>query len=239
LWRVKIVILKTGDPVPQVEARRGPFSRWIQEGVGDAWRGAWGEVDVRGGASLDAVRGADAFVVTGSSHSVTERAPWMLRAEAFLREAIAEGRPVLGICFGHQMIAQALGGEVVPSPRGREIGTVEMKRVADDPLFEGLAPSFSANSSHVDAVATLPPGARLLAESDRDPFAAFAVGDRTRCVQFHPEFDGDVMRGYVTARAHLIRGEGLDADAILSRADDTPAGARILRNFVERFVRRT
>lgn len=234
---MKIVVVRTGDPVREVEARRGAFARWIREGVGDAWRGEWEEIDARSVASFEAVRGAAAYVLTGSSSSVTERAAWMLRTEEFLREVVAEGMPVLGICFGHQMLAQALGGNVAKNPRGREIGTIAIERTGDDPLFEGVGSPFFANSSHVDVVTRLPDGARVLARSERDPHAAFSIGDRVRAVQFHPEFDGDVMRGYVQARAHLIRDEGQDAEAILSRARDTPDAARLLRNFVIHFVR--
>jgi GMP synthase (glutamine-hydrolysing) len=144
---------------------------------------------------------------------------------------------VLGICFGHQILAQALGGAVGKNPRGREIGTTAFERIADDPLFDRVGTPFFANSSHVDVVAKLPGGARLLARSDRDAHAAFSLGKSVRAVQFHPEFDGEVMRGYVEARAHLIRGEGQDADALLSTAVDTPDAARILRNFVVHFVK--
>jgi GMP synthase (glutamine-hydrolysing) len=177
---------------------------------------------------------ADAFVVTGSSSSVTERAPWMLRTEALLRELHARSVPVLGICFGHQLIGEALGGKVAKNPRGREIGTCEVvvSAGADDPLLAGLPRSFTANHSHVDSVVTLPPGAVTLASTSLEPNAMYAVGATTKCVQFHPEFDGDSMRGYVEARAHLIDAEGLDSREILARAVDAPHGAETLRNFL-------
>jgi GMP synthase (glutamine-hydrolysing) len=196
------------------------------------------EVDARSANSFDEARGAAGYLVTGSSSSVTERATWMLRTEAFLRDLVKEEAPVLGICFGHQILAQALGGEVAKNPRGREIGTVSVARSEDDPLFEGIGAAFLANMSHMDTVAQLPRGARVLARTDLDPVAAYALGPRARCVQFHPEFDGDVMRGYVRARAHLITREGSDPDAIHARATDTPDGARLLRNFVAHFVPR-
>lgn len=234
---MKLVILKTGDPPAEVEARRGPFAKWIQDAVGDAWTGAWAEVDARTAKTFAEVRAEAGYILTGSSSSVTERAPWMLETEAFLRDLHARSAPIFGICFGHQLFAQALGGEVVKNPRGREIGTVSVQRLASDPLLEGLEETFFANMSHSDTVARLPEGARLLARTELDPHAAFAFGDKVRCVQFHPEFDGDVVRGYIRARAHLIKDEGKDPDALHARAVDTPDGARLLRNFVTRFVR--
>jgi GMP synthase (glutamine-hydrolysing) len=231
---MNITILVAGNTVPAVAARRGDFDRWIREQTGDAWAGSWKSVDVRdAGAPLPGPRDADAFVITGSSSSVTERAPWMLRAEALVRAIVAARTPLFGICFGHQMIAQALGGEVAKNPRGREIGTVRVDRVADDPVFAGLPRSFDVQATHVDSVARLPEGARVLATTSLDPVAAFAVGPLVKCVQFHPEFDADVIRGYLAARAEIIRKEGLDPEALLARVHDGTRGHDILRNFAK------
>ena len=170
--------------------------------------------------------------MTGSSSSVTERAPWMLRAEELMRQIVVARTPLLGICFGHQMIAQALGGEVRRNPHGREIGTVRVVRTGDDPLFAGLPRAFDVHETHVDAVTRTPPGAEILATTARDPVAAFRVGPRVHGVQFHPEIDADIMRGYVTARAQIIRDEGGDPDAILAAIHDGTRGHDVLRNFV-------
>jgi GMP synthase (glutamine-hydrolysing) len=230
-----LVILRAGDTVPEIAARRGEFGDWIRAGVGEAWRGEWKEHDVRTDAPLPRAADAAGFVITGSSSSVTERAPWMLRAEALVREIAMAGAPLLGICFGHQLVAQALGGLVTKNPRGREIGTIDVAR-EDDPLFSGLPKTLRVSATHVDAVVKLPEGARILATTPLDPAAAFAVGARTRCVQFHPEIDGDVMRGYIRARSHLIAAEGLDAGAILAAVSDDLHGPPILAGFVRAFV---
>jgi GMP synthase (glutamine-hydrolysing) len=233
----RIVILRCGDAVKEVAARRGEFASWIQAGVGDVWNGAWHEHDLRGEAAPPPARDGAAFILTGSSSNVTERAPWMLRAEGYVRDLAGAGVPVLGICFGHQLIAKALGGEVEKNPRGREIGTVPVTKTADDRLFDALPDPFAANATHVESVTRLPEGARVLAKTERDPVAAFAIGERVRCVQFHPEIDGDAMRGYIAARAHLMRAEGLDPEAALAGAGDAN-GKDVLRAFVARFVAR-
>jgi GMP synthase (glutamine-hydrolysing) len=233
------MVLRAGDTPTNVAERRGQYFDWIRREVGDAWDGPWAEHDVRTEAPFPDPRGGDAFIMTGSSSRVTEREPWMLRAEGFLRQIADSGAPFFGICFGHQMIAQALGGEVRQNPNGREIGTVDVRLVAGraDPLFEGVGTTFRANATHVETVAVLPPGAQVLAENERDPHQAYAIGAAIRCVQFHPEIDGDAMRSYVEGRAHLIDAEGGDAQAVLARVGDAPDAAETLRNFVRSVVR--
>jgi GMP synthase (glutamine-hydrolysing) len=237
---VKLLVLRAGDVAPALAERRGQYFDWIRHEVGDAWTGEWAEHDVRTEAPLPGPRDAAGFIMTGSSSSVTERAPWMLRAEELLRAVAREGTPFFGICFGHQMLGQALGGRVARNPRGREIGTREVRlRAAGaprDPIFREQPERVLANHTHVDSVVELPPGARVLAETDLEGHAAFAIGDAIRGVQFHPEIDGDAMRAFVSARAKQIDAEGLDASAILAAARDAPDGAATLRNFVRHVV---
>jgi GMP synthase (glutamine-hydrolysing) len=228
---MRALILVTGQTIPTIAERRGEFPAWIRERTGHAWRGEWGVHDVRSDGPLPGPNDADAFVITGSSSSVTERAPWMLRVEALIREIVDSRRPLLGVCFGHQLIAQALGGEVRQNPRGREIGTIAVRRVEDDPLFGALPRTFDIHATHVDAVTRLPDGASRLAETSLDPNAAFRLGARVWGVQFHPEFDADVMRDYLRARAELVRGEGGDPDALLAGVRDHTNGETILRAF--------
>jgi GMP synthase (glutamine-hydrolysing) len=143
---------------------------------------------------------------------------------------------VLGICYGHQLLAHALGGEVGRNPRGREIGTVVVRGLAPaqrDPLLGVWGAAEPAHVTHLECVLALPDGARRLAESDLDPVQAFAAGERAWGVQFHPEFDADIARAYLAARGDAARAEGLDPDALLAGVRDTPGGPRLLRRFAE------
>ncbi len=234
---MRITILTAGQTIDAIALRRAASRRWIREGTGRSWPGRWHAHDLRVAAPLPRPHDADAFVMTGSSSSVTERAPWMLRAEALVRDIVAADVPLLGICFGHQMIAQALGGRVERNPRGREIGTVRVTRVKDDPLFMGLPRAFDVNATHVDAVTRLPPGAEVLATTTLDDASALSVGRHVRGVQFHPEFDDDVMRGYLHARADILRQEGANPDALAARVHSMTRGREILSNFVRSIAR--
>lgn len=240
---MKLVVLRAGDAAPPVAARRGEFYAWIRREAEAAWSGGWEQHDVRDtDAPLPRADGVAGFIITGSSSSVTERAPWMLRAEAFIRDLHVKGVPVFGICFGHQLVGQALGGVAARNPRGREIGTVTVRvrdgAPADHALLEGVPRTFTANATHVDSVVTLPPGAVVIAETDLEPHAMFSIGAATHGVQFHPEIDGDALRGYIDARADAVNAEGLDARALRERAVDAPHGAETLRSFIRNVVRR-
>lgn len=235
---VKLIVLRAGDVVPALVPTRGQYLDLIRDTVGDAWNGEWAEVDVRSDAPLPDPSSAAGFIMTGSSASVTERAPWMLRAEAHVRAIAAAKVPLFGICFGHQMVAQALGGAVAKNPRGREVGSVVLDRLGiDDPVMQGLPARFSVNTTHVDTVVRLPPGAHVLASTALEPTAAFAIGDTIRAVQFHPELDASAMRAYVVARSEGILEDGMDPVKISAGVLESPENGAVLRNFVIHLVR--
>lgn len=226
-------MLVAGDPIEWVRKERGDYATLIRRTVGDAWTGPWRDVDLRNGVPLPEPGELAGVVVTGSSSSVTERAPWMLRAEAYLRDLVNRRVPVFGICFGHQLLGRALGGEVTRNPRGREIGTVMLDVVARDELFGAASPPYRANATHVDTVSRLPGGARVLASTALEPNAAVRFSETTWGVQFHPEMDRAIVQKYLEVRRSLIAGEGIDPDRLLEDAGDAPAGASTLPRFAE------
>jgi GMP synthase (glutamine-hydrolysing) len=231
----RALIVKTGGTLPELRARRGDYEEWIAAGMGLARE----EVDVvvvAEGEPLPAPETTAGVVVTGSSAFVSERESWSERTGEWLARALDHGTPVLGICYGHQLLAHALGGKVGRNPRGREIGTVEVRRLAPaqrDPLLGSWGAAEPAHVTHVESVLALPEGAVRLAESDLDPVQAFRVGERAWGVQFHPEFDADTVRAYLAARTEKVRAEGLDPEALDAAIRETPVAARILRRFAE------
>jgi GMP synthase (glutamine-hydrolysing) len=109
------------------------------------------------------------------------------------------------------------------------MGTVALELLAPDELFEGAPLPFRANMSHRDSAVRLPAGARVLARSGLEPHAAVRFAERAWGVQFHPEFDADVMRGYIEAREDALIAEGIDPRSL--QADDAPAAAALLARF--------
>jgi len=234
--RPTVLVALLGDPGPAVRASLGGFERWFREGLEPA---AEVRVAHRHGVRA-AAAGADGIVVTGSYASMTERAPWMLALGEALLEA-AERAPVLGVCFGHQLLAAALGGTVERNPRGPEVGTGEVELTAagqEDALLAGLPARLAVQQFHEDHVAVAPPGAVLLATGAHTPVQAFAHGPRLRAVQFHPEFDAARVRAMADEeRAWVERGGAARHAEAAATIRETPEAAGLLRRWVERVVR--
>lgn len=220
--------------------RHGSFPHWIRTAAGLA-RGELDVVDVHSGAAPPAPGDYAGVLVTGSGSMVSDREPWSERAADWLRDAVHDGAQVFGICYGHQLLAHALGGEVGDNPRGREMGTVAIDlhpQAGDDPLFAGLPARFAAQSTHLQSVLVPPDGATVLATSDLEDCHAFRWGDDAWGVQFHPEFSACHMRGYIAARREALAAEGQDAAAIHDAVRAAPDARRVLRRFVRRARRR-
>jgi len=133
----------------------------------------------------------DAVVVTGSRASVYWDDPWIDAAREYVREAVDRGLPALGVCWGHQLLADALGGRVEDMGE-YELGYRSIARTAEDDLLAGIDREFTAFTTHSDEVVELPPGGTVLAENDYS-IQAFRAGDAVG-VQFHPEYDRETAR---------------------------------------------
>ena len=229
------LILQTGTPVAAMR-RRGGFPHWIRVAAG-LRRDEAVVVDVESGAIPPSPKDYAGVLVTGSAAMVSDRLPWSEAAADWLRKAISMDTPTFGICYGHQLIAHALGGTVGDNPAGREMGTVELRSTpaaADDPLFAGAPDAFPVQMTHVQSVLAAPDGAQVLAATDLDACAAMRFTRTAWGVQFHPEFSARHMRGYIAARAPALEREGRDPSAMRAAVRATPSARGILRQFVRR-----
>jgi len=178
-------------------------------------------------------------LVSGSVKMVTDRLPWSEAAGTFLRNLVETGQPpILGVCYGHQLLAQCTGGLVGYNPLGRSLGTFHVNLTPDaqtDALFSCLQPkqTIYVHASHMQSVIILPPKATLLAYSSRDNHHAFRVGERAWGVQFHPEFTQGILNEHITARRQSLIKEGLDPDLLLATTFDSGDGALLLKRFAQ------
>ncbi|MCM2338632.1 MAG: glutamine amidotransferase [Lysobacter sp.] len=214
--------------------RHRGFPHWIRVAAGLA-ADETVVVNVQEGEPLPTREGFAGTLVTGSGAMVTDRADWSERSADWLRDAAHAGMPLLGICYGHQLLAHALGGEVADHPAGREMGTIGLELhdgAAQDPLFAGLPPAFPAQATHLQTVLRPPVGATVLARSEHDACHAFRWGERAWGLQFHPEFSATHMRGYVQARSEALLREGRCPKTVAREVSATPHARRVLRRFV-------
>jgi GMP synthase (glutamine-hydrolysing) len=167
---------------------------------------------------------------------VTERAAWSELTAGWIRNAMDAELPMFGICFGHQLMAHALGGRVDYLPGGREIGTLPINFLADAPLdalTDGMPTSFRAHTTHEQSVVEIPPEATVLARSDRDPNHLVRYGRQAYSAQFHPEFNAEVMRAYIQRKHADMQREGADPRQIFREVAATPVARGLFRRFVQ------
>ncbi|MBE7557467.1 gamma-glutamyl-gamma-aminobutyrate hydrolase family protein [bacterium] len=178
-------------------------------------------------------------IISGSPASAYDPEPWIARLADFIRQVVEKDAPLLGVCFGHQLIAQTLGGRVERNPRGRELGTLPVflnEAGRADPLFAGMPAKFPCYHGHRDHVAAAPPGAECLAASALTPIQAFRLGRRIRAIQFHPEFTNDIVTFILQRDRQALEKEDISDRQVLAGLCDSPVARRILSNFESRFL---
>jgi GMP synthase (glutamine-hydrolysing) len=232
-----IGILETGRPAPALMAEHGSYTAMVATllGAGD------GALTFQSFAVMDdefpaGVEDCEGYVITGSRFSVIDETPWMLRLEDFLRDAMAKDCPVFGICFGHQILAKALGGEVKQSEQGWQLG-LKTYHVTKRPDWMADAPeTLRINAIHQDQVLTVPEGAEVIATAPQCPVAGLVYGDKAVSFQAHPEFtldfERDLLKTYTGVT--LPKDLGKQAQAGLKAKDaeiDSALIARLIRRF--------
>ncbi|MGM0633759.1 MAG: glutamine amidotransferase-related protein [Pseudomonadota bacterium] len=180
---------------------------------------------------------ADAFLITGSKYDAFSDEGWVRQLRDYTRTLYAQGRPLVGICFGHQLLAHALGGETARSDKGWGLGVMRYE-LQERPGFIDDGDSVDLVASHRDQVRHLPPDARLLLGNAFCPLAGFHVPGRLLALQGHPEFTKRYAQDLLDYREDRLPADTV-ADARHTLATEEPEGLRVggwIRRFVDSAV---
>ena len=215
---MRIGVLQTGRAPREARARRGDYGRMFVEFFHGP--GQWDVLDVEHDQFPARVRDYDAYIITGSRYSAYDDVPFIKRLLELIREIDRARIRVLGICLGHQALAQALGGRVQSSTMGWELGVREVQFTTAAADYPGLATAprpLRILQTHRDIVTALPPGAQHLARSTDTAIEMFALGEHLLGLQGHPELDAEVIRETVRKLGDsLTPRQAQEAEASLS-----------------------
>lgn len=199
---MRIGVLKAGTASRRTRERMGDLDVQFRELLGQPGQ-QWETFDAEHGQLPPDPSALDALVITGSPASINDDDPWIAALLEAIRVAHAADVPLLGICFGLQAVALALGGRVQPNPDGWDLGLVAVELTAAGRRYGPLAGApqpLRMLESHSDIVVAAPPGAVVLAASARTPVEVFTLGERVLCLQGHPEMDNEMVRELLEKR---------------------------------------
>lgn len=187
--------------------------------------------DVRNGEFPASVDICDGYLTTGSRFSVYDEEGWIRELKRFVRRLSDADKPFVGVCFGHQVLAEALGGKVGKAPQGWGIGVHGLTIVRAEGWMAPAQENCGIQYSHRDQVLRLPENAVVLAESDHCPVAMFRIGERMLGIQGHPEFPAAYTEALVRSRTDLIGAEVVNATDFASPTDEA-----LLTNWIANFL---
>ncbi|AKS46143.1 GMP synthase-Glutamine amidotransferase [Octadecabacter temperatus] len=223
---MKIGILRTGQTLPEINANHGEMDDLFVNLLADD------DFTFQSYAVLNddfpgTVTDCDAWLITGSASSAYENLPWIARLEDFIRTAKDAHVPMVGICFGHQIMAQALGGKVEKSDKGWGLGP-------HDYTFDGIDTPVTINAWHQDQVTALPDGAQTVGRSTFCEHAAISYGKVGYSVQAHPEFNNDFISELIELRRASVPADLVNAaNSKLTQTSPSPDVVTQIKSFLK------
>ena len=203
-----------GSPSPEISGRHGDFVDWVRRKLPEDMAAAAQVLDPAAGVLPDPA-GVDGLIITGSRSMVTDPSASERTAFRWLEKVLRTEIPVLGLCYGHQMLGHVFGGEVGPLPGGPEIGIAEIEFAAGgDPLFAPCGARQRVAVIHWQSLLRLPAGAQVLGGGTREPHHAVRFQPRVWGVHFHPEFSPEVLTDLAGEHPDVLRESGRDPDHV-------------------------
>lgn len=226
----KLYIIKCGSTFDSIKNDFKDFEHWIIDKFENKDKNIV-IINAQENEKLPTLTKNDAVILTGSHSMVTHEESWSLEVEKWLPKLIEDKVPLLAICYGHQLLAKSLGGVSGYHENGMEIGSVDINLEEDaknDEIFSKLQNSFKAHTIHSQTVIKLPKNATRLAFNSHDKNHAFRVGNCAWGVQFHPEFDENIMNLYIK---EVAKKKDLDVEKLTSFSENTNVATTILKEF--------
>lgn len=232
---MKIGILKSDSVLEQFQPAHGDYPDMFITRLGE---NAPLEVefltfDVEHGIYPTNLDECDGYVITGSKRSVYEDEPWIKQLDHYVVELHERRKPLVGVCFGHQMVAQALGGKTEKAPVGWGVGVHTSDVVTNQAYLEPKLSTVRMLVSHQDQVTKLPNEAVLIASSDFCPFSMYQVSEHILCMQGHPEFRHEYSKDLIHMRREMI-GETTFETGVASL--EQPLDSDIVAVWIVRFL---
>ena len=231
----KLYIIKCGSTFDSIKNDFKDFEHWIMDKFENKDKNIV-IINAQENEKLPTLTKNDAVILTGSHSMVTHEELWSLEVEKWLPKLIDEDVPLLAICYGHQLLAKSLGGVSGYHENGMEIGSVDInleENAKNDEIFSKLQNNFKAHTIHSQTVIKLPKNARRLAFNSHDKNHAFRVGNCAWGVQFHPEFDKNIMNLYIK---EVAKKKDLDVKKLTSFSENTNVATIILKEFERLFL---
>lgn len=231
---MRIAIIETGAPPEPLNGKHPTYPKMMERMLAPlAPQLSFTTWPTFRDGSLPGVSDFDGLLITGSPAGVYEDHAWIAPLEDLVRDAAAAGKPQVGICFGHQLMAQAFGGAVAKSDKGWGVGVHHYDVTADAPFMSPQQGRISCAVSHQDQVTSPPPGARTLAASGFCEYGALAYAQGPAIsFQMHPEFEHDYAADLIGIRRNrfgdALSDEGL---ATLKSRSDRAVIAQWIVNF--------
>ena len=235
-----LIILQVGFPCGAIRETHGDIPAWFCRAIQHPLEQTE-VIRVFDGEPLPAPDASRVAVITGSWAMVTDRLPWSEAAAEWIRQAMAMGMSLFGVCYGHQLMSHALGGEVEWHPKGREVGSQAIHlhpSASNDMLLSTLPREFPAHLTHMQTVSRLPEGALALASSAHDQHQIVRYGPNAMSTQFHPEFTPAIAADMIRQRNAVLTEEGFDPQALLEGLLPAPETTELLRRFVTQALSR-